>query len=280
VVNPYDFGQWRGRPVQIWETWNNYPTWQAMEGIRSVHDHFTGAAAPPFNRRFPGAMSFSQPMWAAGEGAETCVSGVSDTHMRAVFTNLHNAWDGATYVRLGWEMDGYWFPQNYAPANPTGWVDCWRRWHAIIKSISPAFQLVWNPNWSSNTGGHGAFDVRTIWPGDQYVDAAGPDYYDFDIDPDATGLGGAPVGINQWLEFAAAHHKPLAVPEWGLNTPHGGGDGPAFIQQLHDAFQSASRSPSGLAYESYFNLNGCTHQIHDDGCNPEAAERYRQLFGG
>ena len=64
---------------------------------------------------------------------------------------------------------------------------------------------------------------------------------------------------------------------WGLNTPNGGVDDVAFIQQMYDAFQAAKNSPSGLAYESYFDLDDCTYMI-TDGCNPNAGARYRQLF--
>ena len=277
VYDPYSFGAWRGGPVQIWETWNNFATWGEMESIPSVHTYFTGEGTAPFNVRFPGAMSFGQPMWASGEDADTCNSGASDTHMRNVVTNLKNAWGGDVWIRLGWEMDGYWFPQNYAPSNPTGWVNCWRRWHGIIKSVDPDLELVWNPNWNSNTNGAGEFDVRTVWPGDQYVDAAGPDYYDFDIDPNATGFNGAPEGITRWREFVASHNKPFASPEWGLNTPNGGVDDVAFIQQMYDAFQAAKNSPTGLAYESYFDLDDCTYMI-TNGCNPNAGARYQQLF--
>jgi hypothetical protein len=278
VADPYAFGTWRGTPVQVWETWNNYPDWASMEGISSVHTYFTGEGTAPFNVRFPGALSFAQPMWASGESAASCNSGASDTHMRNIFTNLRNAWGPNAYVRLGWEMNGYWFPQNYAPSNPTGWVNCWRRWYGIIKGVSSGFKLVWNPNWDSNTNGQGGFDVRTVWPGDSYVDAAGPDYYDFNIDPNATGFNGAPVGINQWMSFVASHHKGLAVPEWALNTPNGGVDDASFIQQMSNAFQSAKASSSGLEYQSYFDLDGCTFEIHTDGCNPNAAALYQQLF--
>jgi hypothetical protein len=277
VQNPYSFGSWRGAPVQVWETWNNLSSWGGMEGIPTVHTYFTGQGSAPFNVRFPGKMSFAQPMWAAGENADTCNSGASDAHMRNVFVNLRNAWGGDAYVRLGWEMDGYWFPQNYAPADPAGWVSCWRRWYGIIKSVSPGFRLVWNPNWASNTNGQGAFDVRTVWPGDQYVDAAGPDYYDYNIDPNATGTAGAPVGITRWRQFVAAHGKPFASPEWGLNTPNGGADDAGFIEQMYDAFTAAKASPTGLEYQSYFNLDGCVFQL-TDGCNPTAGSRYQQLF--
>jgi hypothetical protein len=276
--DPYAWGAWRGTPLQVWETWNNFKTWAEMTGVPMVHTYFTGEGAAPYDKRFPGKMSFAQPMWALGEDANTCASGANDANMQKVFINLRAAWGGDAYVRLGWEMDGYWFPQNYAPSDPSAWVKCWRRWHAIIKGVSPGFKLVWNPNFESNTDGHGVFDVRTVWPGDEYVDIAGPDYYDWDIDPDETDTGGRPRGINTWLAFVASHHKPFASPEWGLNAPKGSGDNPVFIQQMHAAFQRAKNSPTGLEYESYFNLSGCDFQLNTGGCNPNSSALYRQLW--
>lgn len=71
--------------------------------------------------------------------------------------------------------------------------------------------------------------MRTVWPGDQYVDAAGPDYYDFNQNPDRSAASGEPIGINTWVGFVAGKGKPLAVPEWALHTPDSG-DNQAFIQ--------------------------------------------------
>jgi hypothetical protein len=273
--DPYAFGTWRGAPVQVLETWNNESTWQEMEGLPSIKNFLSTGE---FHQRFPGVMSFAQPMWAAGQSAAVCNSGANDSAMRAVFSNLKNAWGPDAYVRLGWEMNGYWFAQNYAPSDPTGWVKCWQRWYGIIKGVSPGFKLVWNPSWNSNTNGHGAFDVRTVWPGGQYVDFAGPDYYDYKQNPDSTAANGEPMGINKWAAFIASEGKPLAVPEWGLDTPHSGDD-PAFITSMANVLHTVAASPSGLQYQSFFNLGtGCTFMIYGNGCNPKSAAAYRQLF--
>ncbi|MET7402575.1 hypothetical protein ABZS66_54755 [Dactylosporangium sp. NPDC005572] len=263
VEDPVAFGEWRGKPVEVWETWNNFTTWGLMESLPSVKEHFFT------NGRFAGKMSFSQPMWALGENARTCNSGASDTHMRTVFTNLKQVWGGEAYVRLGWEMNGDWFPQNDALADPAGWVTCWRRWHGIIKSVSSGFRLVWNPNFDSK----GGLDVRTVWPGDEFVDVAGPDVYDWGHAPDAADSHGAPVGVDAWVAFVASHGKPFTSPEWGQQ----GKDNAVFVQQMHDAFERARNSPTGLEYESVFVLEGCKFAL-TAGCNPGAAARYQQLF--
>ncbi|HEV7761403.1 MAG TPA: hypothetical protein VGO78_20500 [Acidimicrobiales bacterium] len=274
VHDPYELAGWLGRPVDVWETWQGH-SWGEMEGIPTVHQYMTGEGPAPFDRRWTGRISIGQPMWAAGESAATCNSGANDAHMANVARAIADAGFGDAYVRLGWEMDGYWFGEiNGAWQDPDGWVACWRRWHGILKGVSPAFQLVWNPNFSSNTGA-GDFDVRTVWPGDAFVDAAGPDYYDWNLDPDGTGFSGAPVGINRWIDFVVdQHHKPFAMPEWGLNAPNGGGDDPGFIDQVFDALDRL-KADGHLAYASYFNLDGCVFQIHLDGCNPRSGDAYR-----
>ena len=186
--------------------------------LARVHDR--RATGTPFDRRWTGKASIGQPMWASGQNAGDCTSGANDQHMTRVAAAIVEAGFGDAYIRLGWEMDGSWFGDiNGAWQDPAGSVACWRRWHGILEAASPGFRLVWNPNFSSNTGA-GPFDVRTVWPGDEYVDAAGPDYYDWNLDPDGTGHNGAPVGINAWVEFVVGEHgKPFVMPEWGLNAP-------------------------------------------------------------
>jgi hypothetical protein len=251
-----------------------------MEGVPTLHTYMTGEGAAPFDVRWTGKVSIGQPMWAAGESAATCAGGGNDGHMTAVAQAIKGAGFGDAYIRLGWEMDGSWFGATQgAWSDPTGWVSCWKRWHDILKGVSADFRLVWNPNFSSNTGA-GDFDVRTVWPGDAYVDAAGPDYYDWNIDPAATGFQGAPVGIDSWVRFVVdEHHKPLAMPEWGLNTPNGGGDDPAFINQVFDVLDRL-KAAGQLEYASYFNLDGCTFMLHLQGCNPSSADAYQARVAG
>ena len=278
VHDPYEFASWLGRPVDIWETWLGH-SWGDMEGVPTLHQYMTGEGTAPFNVRWTGEVSIGLPMWASGENAGTCNSGANDGHMTAVAGAIAAAGFPDAYLRLGWEMDGSWFGDiNGAWQDPAGWVQCWRRWHSAIKSVSPDFKLVWNPNFESNTGA-GGFDVRTVWPGDEYVDAAGPDYYDWNFDPDATSFNGAPKGINRWVEFVVnEHHKPFVMPEWGLNTPNGGGDDPAFVNQVFDVLDQL-KAGGNLAYASYFSLSDadtpCVFEVHVNGCNPASSEAYR-----
>jgi hypothetical protein len=278
VYDPYTFGDWLGHPLQVWETWNSAPDWGTLENLETVDQYYMPTGV--FGKRWSGKLSIGMPMWAKGESASVCASGTNDNHIKAIANGLINrGWNNA-YIRLGLEFNADWFPQNEAYQDPSHWVTCWQRWYNIFKSLSPNFKFVWNPNSGTNTG-NVTFDPRNVWPGDQYVDVAGPDYYDWSVNPNAANWVNGEVGIYTWVAFVASHKKPFAVPEWGLNQ---NGDNSAFIQQMYDAFQSAKNSPTGLEYQSYFDLdNGnpdpCVFEIHTDGCNPQSAAKYKSLFG-
>lgn len=162
---------------------------------------------------------------------------------------------------------------------------CWRRAFDAFNAVSPQFVFVWNPNKSSNFG----CDVRRVWPGDAYVDAAGVDFYD-SYPPTRTQAdwdghynvtqNGAPFGIGTWLALARAHGKPISFPEWGVNTDPAhpaetGGDNPIFIENMHRVFTEPANN---VTYESHFNLNGCVFQVLPESCHPLAAATYRALF--
>ncbi|GHO94325.1 hypothetical protein KSF_043730 [Reticulibacter mediterranei] len=279
--NPYTFGTFRGTPVQVWETWNTFETWEEMEALHTVHAYFTGEATAPFNVRFPGKISFSQPLWAKSENASTCASGGLDQHYRNIATGLKNAGFPDALIRLGWEHNGDWFWWHATPDTAGQWVQCFRHAYDAFKSVDPRFVIAWNPNKSSNIAG---FDTRTTYPGDDKVDVIGPDFYDmfpaypnqgaWDADYNAT-QDGSPTGIGAWIAFANAHNKPLTFPEWGLNTPNST-DNPFYINKMADTFATL-RSQGKLYWESYFNLDGCTFQV-TDGCNPKGSAAYVQRF--
>jgi hypothetical protein len=117
------------------------------------------------------------------------------------------------------------------------------------------------------------------YPGDDVVDIVGIDAYD----------AGVPVGMNRWnriytqpdgirdvLQFAAAHGKPLSIPEWGLwpsgaNTL-GGDDDPAYVDGIAGIVRT-----NRVAYQSYF-YNLTSRSLL--GASPLSLAAYRRHFGG
>ena len=89
-------------------------------------------------------------------------------------------------------------------------------------------------------------------------------------------------GLAWQARFAAAHHKPIAFPEWGeviaTSTPGlGGGDDPYFIEQMRRWFASHQ-----TAFEDYFNSDTSygTYYGIDTGSGkfPTASATYRSLW--
>jgi hypothetical protein len=273
---------WRGQPVTITETWNDAKdaagnlAWGPMNNLYTVHDYYSDG-------KWNGAMSIAQPMYASNETVQGCATTAEITTWANA---LKTAWKGDAFIRLAWEFNGDWYSWKQRPGDAEAFKACWVKWYNAVKAVSTDFKLVWNPNHESSDQG---LDPRRFFPGRQYVDAAGPDYYAMSDggqlrDPDRRGGDGRPVGINAWLEWVQAQGVPFAVPEWGVHNVSWGSTDPAFMTQLRTAFERAAASPTGLAYEDYFDggtAYDCTFSIHDSGCpgaNQAAADRYRQLW--
>jgi hypothetical protein len=208
-------------------------------------------------------------------------AGSYDSHFQALATALNNASLGDTYIRLGWEMNGNWFP--WAATNATDWINFWRRIANIFHATNANFKMEWNP-----TLGVGSYDPETLYPGDSYVDVIGLDVYD-------QGWGtGWEQHSTRWLNsilnesrglqwhknFAATHSKPVAFPEWGLATRpdgHGGGDNPSFIQNMYDWFNTFTSGT--LAYHSYFDYPSSDIDAEiSSNQYPNSASTFKFLF--
>lgn len=282
-----EWASWRGWPVQISETWNDakdpatgVTTWGSMNGLYTVKQYFTDAA-------WPGELSLAQPMFAGDQNVKDCAT---EEQISTLMNKLVEYWPSKNaFIRLGWEFNGNWYHWSVQPGDAEAFNACWIRWHDVVKSISPDFKLVWNPNAESSNQD---VDVTEFWPGAQYVDAAGPDFYAISDNgqlrgPDKRGPHGEPLGIGAWAAWVAEKGVPLAVPEWGVNDQDWGSTDPAFITQMRTVFTNAAASPTGLAYESYFDGSkaySCKFTLHDKECGYEyhqaAAQRYKELWTG
>jgi len=133
-------------------------------------------------------------------------------------------------------------------------------------------------------------DWRELFPGAQYVDVLGVDYYnkspyvasaeDWTASLGATDDWGAPKGLDGYLEFARHEGLPLAVPEWSGDADEG--DSPAFIQGMYDYFRAHGGTGAGqLLYEIQFNVDVGDHEF--DLFNPHtrlpsSAAEYQRLW--
>lgn len=277
---------WRGQTVRVAETWNDAGrgegrmTWSQMNALYTVNSQFA-------NGRWNYALSLAQPLYAQGQTVKDCAS---EAEIRAFLQALGTAWPRKdAFLRLSWEFNGDWYPWAQRPGDEEDFKNCWKKWHRLAKEASPDYKLVWNPNCETNTG----IDPTKFWPGKDYVDAAGPDYYGWsDLghnnlprDPNANSWTGGPLGINAWRTWVASQGVPFAVPEWGIKDGDWGWASPDYIQQMRDHFELAAQSPTGLAYESYFDAGGspdfgCRHSLNVTLCPQHAtqAAKYKQLW--
>lgn len=179
---------------------------------------------------FPAELDSSN--WRAAGAA-----GAYDLYARRLARNLVAAGMGSAIIRLGHEANGTWYADNVGTttAEETEWKEFWARTAQTMRSVR---------------GGHFSFDwcvsagIRPIalsayYPGNAVVDSIGFDVYDSGIPSGVRGrweyLYDQPQGIGAIVRFAHHHHKPLAVPEWGLqptDVTGGGGSDPSFVRGI------------------------------------------------
>jgi len=288
VEDPYEFDAWLGRNLQVWQTWNNYPAWSTMENVPPIHQYFTGEGPAPFDKKFPGRVEMGQPLFAADETTANCATGGDDAHYTAVAQAMEDLGEGDAIIRLGWEQNGDWFWWHATTANDAQWASCFRHAYTAFKNVDKRFVIEWNANKGTDMAN---YDSRGNWPGDNYVDAVGVDFYDqyppypdqaaWDADYNSTQNGGSPTGIGSWIAFAKAHDKKIDFPEWGLNGQNDPTrpDNDLFIDDMAKTFDKLGAQ---LLEQSYFDLQAgapCNFEIHIDNCNPLATAAYLKDFG-
>jgi len=269
------FGTWRERPLDVVVDWPARQTWSDVVDPAWLYRRWAGT---PYTKVFGVAMIPSN----EGATLSACANGAYDSYWRQFGTNIAAAGlAGDTVIRLGWEFN----ISSYAwsTSDPVLYADCWRRVVTAAESTAP--HLRWD--WTVNRGRSALMpDPRAAYPGDDYVDIVGVDSYDMwpavTTEADwATHYSGS-YGLRFWADFAAAHGKPMSVPEWGvisgsLAAGHNGGDNPFYIEHMVQFFRSLGPA---LAYESYFNANGtgCGCALVDPTQNPLAAAAYRSAY--
>lgn len=193
----------------------------------------------------------------AGGMEKVVARAYDDAYLRTAQLLVQSGFADA-YIRLGWEMNGGWYPwaangkvlaadhTNY-PKGTGAYVAAFQH---IVKEMrgqpGQHFRFVWNPATGYLQGNADGF-----YPGDAFVDVIGLDAYcntwneagapkvaagAVAPEPGATAsvIGGT-WGVGHAVAFAAAHHKPYAFPEFATGTRpdgHGCGDDPAFISAM------------------------------------------------
>jgi Glycosyl hydrolase family 26 len=212
-------------------------------------------------------------------GSDWLVAGAAGAYVRYARTlarNLIAAGLGNSVIRLAHEANDS--RQPYAVATSrrgqTLWAEFWRRTVIAMRSVPGAHFLF---DWCVNAYWR-PIPLGGWYPGDKVVNIIGIDAYD----------GGVPRHENRWrwlytepdgiraiLRFAAAHSKPVSIPEWGLvpadSGSRGGGDDPAYVDGIARVVRDHL-----VAYQAYF-------YVHDSaallGVDRRSLVAYRRHFG-
>ncbi len=210
--------------------------------------------------------------WRAGR------PGAYDQYFTTLARNLVSDGEANAILRLGWEFNGYWYPwyvQTLDRRRQFRHVLAAHRHHHAGRR-RPAVQVPVERHERQHQ--HGLLAVP-VYPGDAYVDYIGTDNYD-----DFWGTPFTPAaawsnqltqqwGLNWLASFAAAHGKPIAIPEWSVeyrDDGHGLGDDPSFIDQ-HGRL--VRRPPRGLRRHLLLRLVGHVPQRHPRRHLPELPGR-------
>ena len=241
-------------------------------------------------------------------------SGAYDSIYTGIINNYKNQGFSTLDVRIGWEMNGNWYPWGVSNAvEAQGYVAAFRHVADLVHSISGIqVDTVWNPLSSSWF----RYNTESTYPGDHYVDIIGANiysgaypltlydwstgkydssfqqwysnpanllhYWDY---PDAdaahpTGKGSG-WGLVEAMNFAKLHNKPFALPETGAGDPAGTGptDNALFPKYLADRLTSAG-APQ-IAFVSLFNGG---NYVFTDGSKPNVASAWtvfaQRMLGG
>lgn len=304
AVNTKDgsFANWRGRQVEIAGNWAATDT--ASNAIDAVWweigagdpNHSSYANIPRVDYASGALLDTGNETWAAA------ASGAYDSRWTQQLQQMKLAWANRQpsnmFIRFAHEFNGNWYPWRVAPSDINNFKTAWIRFANLRNQYFPGAQLVWCPN----AGSSYAYDIRSLYPGNQYVDVVSVDKYNnypwvndfasFTSEINKTSNGG-PMGLETYRQFALQQGKPFAISEWSNDgNPagegnQGGGDSPNYIQYFHDWLSAnGSQTPQAgkILYEILFNVTGYAGSEYSffpldaEAGNTLTANKYAELW--
>ena len=255
------FSRLTGKRFDCVMVYNNArPTWAWWERLWIAHPPRPWMKVLKWAKAVPGRrLIISQPMVPDDVPAnwrQLGARGAYDGYAKHFARNLVALGLGDAVIRLGWEANTNADRETALGTNPAEWRAWARYWANLVRSMRsvPGAHFIFD--WTVNEY---KFPVPlSMWyPGNSVVDVIGIDAYDSGI-PDSSltpeqrwqELSGEPDGLDAVAAFAAAHGKPLSLPEWGLVAPGpagGAGDDPTYVAGLAHWIRSHR-----VMYESYF----------------------------
>lgn len=155
-----------------------------------------------------------------------------DTAFRDVFDGPHlrNWARGAArasipiFLRFASEMNGDWVPWF---GYPSVYKEKWKLVYNIMKEEAPNVAMVWCPNWRPDLPNDSSRNIMAYYPGDQYVDWVGVNFYMwgpiYDSLMNETGLTPLQKISSVYNQFP---NKPIMICEWGAASREWRGNPP------------------------------------------------------
>ncbi|MGW4914214.1 glycoside hydrolase family 26 protein [Streptomyces sp. NPDC004270] len=192
-------------------------------------------------------------------------AGLFDHHFRALAERLVELEVPDTVIVLGWEMNGTTYTHRCGP-DPEAWKKYWKRIVTTMRAVpGQKFRFDFTPS-----RGRDAVPWTECYPGDDTVDVIGMDSYD-----QPTGLSfdeqvREPYGLQQHVDFAKAHGKPISYPEWGLFR---NGDNAEYMRRMLTWMDE--HRPLYNTLTDY-----CPHGVWQCSDNPRSSRVYRSALSG
>ena len=221
---------------------------------------------------FNAQLSWSIPMFADGANLSDAAAGKYNSYYLDAAKKLASAYagKGEIYIRVGEEFNGSWMPWS-AKGHEQDFVKAYQQFVTAFRSVSDKFKFEWNVN----VGDFG-MNPATAYPGDDYVDVIGMDFYYKTIWDGTDPVKAWNTKVTQkyglqWLEdFAKAHGKPTAYSEWGVDSPDAG----PYIQAAQQWFATHD-----VVYANYWNWDYTDfHYQLNDSRSTSTAAAFKSLF--
>lgn len=228
-------------------------------------------------------LEWSIPLTVGATTLAQIASGAADSSFNSMITTILAAQASKPYIliRIGWEMqDQVSFPWGVSGAagyTSADYIAAYRRLVGLFRAQSSKFKFDWCVGWALDLGS-GPIDPTPNYPGDAYVDVIGMDLYyqeQFDGQDVAAAMAyklAANFGLNWLVTYAAAHSKPIIIPEWGSNCDNA----KIFIDGMADWF-AANNVIAQCYWDAPF-VGAFPTQL-SDGSKPVTGAAYQARYG-
>ncbi|MFB7262057.1 glycosyl hydrolase [Streptomyces nojiriensis] len=266
---PYLSSWLGGRNIRVGHTYLPGDKWAGIEGRVSFLEDWADWRQAEDDRLFV----LNVPMQERNEGrvpdyrvAQLIRAGAGgryDRHFQRLAERLVELGVPDTVIVLGWEMNGVTYTHRCAP-DPENWKVYWKRIVTTMRAVpGQEFKFDFAPN-----RGADAIGWTKCYPGDDVVDVIGMDSYDQGPGRTFDDQITQPYGLQQQVDFAKAHGKPISYPEWGLFRR---GDNPEYVRRMLKWIEQ--HKPLYHTITDY-----CPHGVWQCKQNPESSKAFRDAL--